>query len=246
MKNTASDFEAVDSPTGEGSGGKVSRGAATSDSLLRAALRLMAANGYHGVSVRKICQEADVNLALLTYHFNTKAGVLRAIFERWATGINGERMRMLKELDERYPEGDPPLEDLLEAFIGPTFAAASSKNEDELNFLRLSGRLATDPTHEVREAIAAVYDEAAALFTRRLRQTCPHLSEREFLLRLVFLYGAMVYTRSQTGRVDSLAATLMMAPPDPAGPWTTRYLIKFLAAGLRLPATDDGDQSKTS
>jgi AcrR family transcriptional regulator len=211
------------------------RGAATSEGILRAALRLMAESGYNGVSLRRICLEADVNLALMNYHFGSKAQLLQAIFERWAAGINAERMRLLRALDERHPQSQPPLEDLLHAFIAPTLAASKTDREDVVHFLRLSGRLATDPTPEVRSVIAAVYDEAAVKFARTLRQACAHLSTEEYLMRLIFLYGAMVYTRSETGRVDSLARKLGEEPPKTSVHEAGKYLVPFLAAALRAP-----------
>ena len=218
-----------------GAAPRQARGVATSEGILRAALRLMAENGYNGVSLRRICLEAGVNLALMNYHFGSKAQLLQAIFQRWAAGINRERMRLLQELDERFPHGTPPLEELLSAFIVPTLRASRTDREDELHFLRLSGRLATDPTPEVRHVIAEVYDEAAVKFVRTLHQACPHLSEEEFLLRLIFLYGAMVYTRSETGRVDSLAQKLGMESPRTSVHEAGKYLVPFLAAGLRAP-----------
>jgi AcrR family transcriptional regulator len=211
------------------------RGVATSEGILRAALRLMAESGYNGVSLRRICQEADVNLALMNYHFGSKAQLLQAIFERWASGINAERMRLLQELDDRHPGGEPPMEDLLHAFIAPTLAASRTEREDVLHFLRLSGRLATDPTPEVRSVIASVYDEAAVKFARTLRKACDHLSTEEYLMRLVFLYGTMVYTRSETGRVDSLARKLGETPPKTSVHEAGKYLVPFLAAALRAP-----------
>lgn len=214
------------------------RGAVTSDRILRAALRLMAESGYNGVSLRSIGLEARVNLALMSYHFGSKAQLLQAIFERWGSGINAERLRQLEEVEARHPKGDPPLEDLLHAFIVPTLTASKTEREDELHFIRLSGRLATDPTPEVRQAIAGVYDSSAVKFARMLRAACPHVSTDEFLLRLIFLYGAMVYTRSQTGRVDSLADKLGIKPPKTSVHDAGRYLVPFLAAALRAPAVD--------
>jgi AcrR family transcriptional regulator len=211
------------------------RGIATSDGILRSALRLMAENGYNGVSLRRICLDAGVNLALMNYHFGSKAQLLLAIFQRWGGGINEERMRQLGGLDERHPDGRPPLEELLQAFIEPTLKASKTDREDELHFLRLSGRLATDPTPEVRAAIAQVYDLSAVKFARSLRDACPHLSTEELLQRLIFLYGAMVYTRSETGRVDSLAHKLGLKPPRTSVHEAGKYLVPFLAAGLRAP-----------
>ena len=214
------------------------RGVATSDGILRAGLRLIAENGYNGVSLRRICLEAGVNLALLNYHFGSKAQLLRAIFERWASGINLERMRLLQEVDARHPKGAAPLEELLFAFIVPTLAASKTDKEDELHFLRLSGRLATDPTPEVRTAIADIYDSAAVKFAGSLRQACSHLGTEEFLMRLIFLYGAMVYTRSETGRVNSLANELELQTPTTSAHEAGKYLIPFLAAALRAPAAE--------
>jgi AcrR family transcriptional regulator len=220
------------------------RGAATSESILRAALRLMADSGYNGVSLRKIGIEAGVNLALMNYHFGSKAQLLQALFERWGSGINAERLRQLEDLEARYPDGKPPLEDLLHAFIAPTLTASKTEREDELHFIRLSGRVATDPTPEVRQAIAGVYDSSAVKFARMLREACPHLSSEEFLLRLVFLYGAMVYTRSQTGRVDSLADKLGMKPPKTSVHDAGKYLVPFLAEAIRAPAVDAAAPAK--
>ncbi|MBS0382391.1 MAG: TetR family transcriptional regulator, partial [Proteobacteria bacterium] len=213
------------------------RGKATSEGILRAALRLMADNGYNGVSLRRICLEAEVNLALMNYYFGSKAQLLTAIFERWAAPINAERRRLLEEVDARHPDGKPPLEELLHAFIVPTLTASNTNLEDELSFVRLSGRLATDPTPEVRKAIANVYDEAGVKFARSLRQACMHLDTEEFRMRLMFLYGAMVYTRSETGRVDSLTEKLGLSPQRVSVHEAGKYLVPFLAAALRAPAT---------
>jgi AcrR family transcriptional regulator len=213
------------------------RGVTTSDGILRAALRLMAENGYNGVSLRRICIEAGVNLALMNYHFGTKAELLLAIFRRWGAGVAEERLRLLTELQRSHPAGDPPLEDLLHAFIIPALSLSRTDREDELHFLRLSGRLATDPTPEVRRVIAQIHDEAALKFVRSLRQVCSHLSSEEFFMRLIFLYGAMVYTRAEAGRVDSLADKMGVELPRTLVHDAGKYLIPFLAAALRAPPT---------
>jgi AcrR family transcriptional regulator len=211
------------------------RGASTSEGILRAALRLMAENGYNGVSLRKICIEAGVNLALLNYHFGTKAQLLLAIFQRWGAGVAHERMRLLTRLEAQHPGGHPPMEELLHAFLVPALSLSRADLDDELHFLRLSGRLATDPTPEVRMVIAQIHDEAALKFVRSLRNACSHLSSEEFFMRLIFLYGAMVYTRAEAGRVDSLAHKMGVELPRALVHDAGKFLIPFIAAGLRAP-----------
>lgn len=47
--------------------------------ILSAAAKLFDIHGYHGTSVRKIAEEADVNVALISYHFQGKQGVLETL-----------------------------------------------------------------------------------------------------------------------------------------------------------------------
>ncbi|QGQ93724.1 TetR/AcrR family transcriptional regulator [Paenibacillus psychroresistens] len=49
--------------------------------ILLAAKSLFAKYGYEGTSVRKICEEAGANIALVSYYFGGKENVFLAIFE---------------------------------------------------------------------------------------------------------------------------------------------------------------------
>lgn len=51
------------------------------DQILRAAKTLFAKKGYDGTSVRQICEEANVSLALVSYHFGGKENVFAALFD---------------------------------------------------------------------------------------------------------------------------------------------------------------------
>ena len=49
-------------------------------SILKVAERLFADQGFHGTSVRDIAQEADVNIAMISYYFGSKEKLLETIF----------------------------------------------------------------------------------------------------------------------------------------------------------------------
>jgi AcrR family transcriptional regulator len=49
--------------------------------ILRAALRLFAAHGYAGTSIRMIAESAGISVGLLYNYFQSKADLLRALFE---------------------------------------------------------------------------------------------------------------------------------------------------------------------
>ena len=223
------------------------KGEATREKILSVATRLLAEQGYNGVSLRQVCTEAEVNLALMSYHFGTKEKLLLAIFERGTRLINEERARNIESLEESTASGaTADLEAILEAFVDPTMKATSPANPDDLNFLRLSGRMASDPTPEVRHVISKVYDHVALRFVRLLRAACKHLDDREFFMRLVFFYGAMLYTRADTGRVNSIAEQMSVSIGPLSGIEASHLMIPFLAAGFRAPATPHATASKSA
>lgn len=49
--------------------------------ILKVAERLFADQGFHGTSVRDIAQEADVNIAMISYYFGSKDKLLETIFK---------------------------------------------------------------------------------------------------------------------------------------------------------------------
>lgn len=54
--------------------------------ILLAAKRLFAKNGFDGTSVRQICDEAGVNVALVSYHFGGKDNMFAALFKAFFPG----------------------------------------------------------------------------------------------------------------------------------------------------------------
>ncbi|MEC0370410.1 TetR/AcrR family transcriptional regulator [Paenibacillus chibensis] len=49
--------------------------------ILQAAKKLFSKNGFNGTTVRQICDEANVSLALVSYHFGGKENVFYEIFD---------------------------------------------------------------------------------------------------------------------------------------------------------------------
>lgn len=54
--------------------------------ILEAAVSLFAKRGYAAVGVREIASEAGVNLAMISYYFDGKIGVLKALMEQFFDG----------------------------------------------------------------------------------------------------------------------------------------------------------------
>ncbi|MEU9339957.1 TetR/AcrR family transcriptional regulator [Streptomyces sp. NPDC048278] len=75
---------------------RAERGGATREAIMDAAERLYAEHGMHAVSNRQISEAADQgNSAAVTYHFGSKADLVRAIARRHATQMEAARLDMV-------------------------------------------------------------------------------------------------------------------------------------------------------
>jgi AcrR family transcriptional regulator len=55
--------------------------------IINAAEKLFAIKGFDGASVRDIAQEADINVAMISYYFGSKEKLMEAVFEERTTNI---------------------------------------------------------------------------------------------------------------------------------------------------------------
>jgi AcrR family transcriptional regulator len=195
--------------------------------LLDAAERLFADYGFKGVSVRSIVEKAGVNLGAIPYYFGTKENLFKEVFYRRAVPLQAEREALLRGLQAARRR--PTIEDVLWALLEPAFRAARGNEA----FRRLLGRASMDPTPEVSKLLAEIYTPDFTVVPKHLRTVCPHLTAHEFYWRLNCLYGVMLFVLADTGKIQTLAGrTFDTSSPDIA----LKYVIPFLAAGLRAPA----------
>jgi AcrR family transcriptional regulator len=103
---------------------------ATREALLNAAERLFAEHGVHAVAGPRISEAAGQgNNAAVSYHFGTKADVIRAIVRKHTEQIEQGRVRMMEDLDESADLRDwiacmvRPLTEHLESLGNPTWYA---------------------------------------------------------------------------------------------------------------------------
>jgi AcrR family transcriptional regulator len=84
-----------------------STGEATRELLMVTAERLFAMNGVEGVTLREIQAAAgQANSSVITYHFGSQAGLVRALLEFRYRKINARRAELLQEARDRGVAGD--------------------------------------------------------------------------------------------------------------------------------------------
>jgi AcrR family transcriptional regulator len=77
--------------------------------ILEAAIRLFARKGFSATGVREIAREAKVNVAMISYYFGSKRGILEATLDLF--------FQRYLEVVERALDGDDPPEQKMRRFI---------------------------------------------------------------------------------------------------------------------------------
>jgi AcrR family transcriptional regulator len=200
----------------------------TRERLLDTAERLFAEHGYQATTMRTVTAGATANIAAVNYHFGSKQALLAAVVHRALGPVVEERRRRLDALDAA---GDPSVEAIVDAIIGPMIERVGAEPSTAL-VLRLVGRLLVDPDPEMRALIKNEVSEAERRQLGLLERALPALPREELWLRMRSMFA--VVGAHLTGAFDVPAACL---PLDGDRDALRARLVTFLAAGLRAPAT---------
>ncbi len=207
---------------------------AARDRILAVASRLFADHGISGVGLRTITSDAGVNLAAVNYHFGSKEGLLEALFDQHARPIVEARLQLLEACREATGRS-PLLEQLLNAFLRPSFVVGAESGPHGLAFTRLRARLAAEGEQTARRILSRAFDASSRRFVDAIDAALPGLPRAEVEWRFHFLLGTMAYTMADNGRIRTITG----GSCDPGDhERALRHLIPFLAAGFRSPAVE--------
>src|SRR5580692_187637 len=92
----------------------IAKPADTKTRILDAAEKLFGKNGFDATSLRDITADADVNLAAVNYHFQTKDSLIDAVIARRIEPVNRKRLELLESAGP-----NPNIEQILIAFLAP-------------------------------------------------------------------------------------------------------------------------------
>src|SRR5262245_18806357 len=92
----------------------------TRERILRTGERLFAERGFNGVSVRELAAAAQVNIASIGYHFDSKECLLSEVYRRHCEPLIEERLRGLEAASRL--RGRARVAAIIEAFIRPALA----------------------------------------------------------------------------------------------------------------------------
>ena len=193
----------------------------TKSKILDAAERLFGMKGFESTSLRDITAEAQVNLAAVNYHFQSKDSLIDAVIARRLEPVNRRRIEMLEDAGP-----NPTLEQILRAFL----AAPLELKTDAV--VPLLGRIMSDPHQFVEKVYKKHLQAVAERFRREIERALPDLPPAEHQWRLYFTAGVMTHLLSWSKMLPEISGGLCDTSDRTA---LLERVIAFLAAGFRAP-----------
>ena len=199
----------------------------TKSRILDAAEKLFGMNGFEATSLRDITSEADVNLAAINYHFQSKESLMDAIVVRRIEPVNKRRMELL---DAAGP--NPALEEILAAFMAPVMKVKTDA------MVPLMGRILSNPDLFVDRVFLKHLAPVSQRFSEVLSKALPDLPPSEVLWRLHFSVAVMTHTMLW-GKVFPKITNGVCDISDREA--LLDRAVRFVAAGFRAPASKGSD-----
>jgi AcrR family transcriptional regulator len=197
-----------------------------------AAEQVFASYGFEGASMRLIAEQAGVAQALLHYHFQSKAALHAAVFERRSSTINDRRARLLDQLFGGA--ASPSLEDVLEILFLPVATLGEEHRGDYDSFQQMVIAVSVGSDRRSIELMTRYYDPIARRFIEAFQTVVPGLSEKSAIWSYLFALGARMQAQSRSNRAARLAKS--KKPDDVAA--VSAFLASFVAAGIRQAAIE--------
>jgi AcrR family transcriptional regulator len=192
----------------------------TKTRILDAAEKLFGEKGFDATSLRDITTEADVNLAAVNYHFQTKESLIEAVILRGAAPVNGRRLAMLEAAGPKAT-----IEQIVEAFVAPVL------EYDFQPMAPLMARVLSSP-----EIMQRVFKHHIEMLSRRfvdaIGVALPELSQSERMWRLHFTAGAMAHTVTRAPVMRDLFGGVLNINDRQL---LIARVVRFAAAGFRAP-----------
>jgi hypothetical protein len=144
--------------------------------------------------------------------------------------LNEKRLALLSEAEARAGVQPVPLETVLEALIRPAVEQGFSTPDGTAAFMRLLGRMFSEPNPGIQPAIHALMDELRLRFDAALLRASPGLTAEELFWRMSFVIGTLHHSLFLCGKLDCLPPALRH---ELDADLLTKRLVSFAAAGFR-------------
>ncbi len=199
------------------------------DRILDAAEALFAKHGFEGVSMRKVAEVADVDLALSSYHFGNKRGLFDAVLLRRAEVLNETRLAALERCKTEAGKDGPTVEAIINAFLEPLLAHGYQEDEGWRHYFELVAQV-NSSFEWGGQLMTKYFDPLVRKFMEALKQALPNADPADLYWCYHFLSGALTLTFAHTGRIDQLSEGVAKSEDMVAA---YERMVPFVAAGFK-------------
>jgi len=167
----------------------------TRERILKAAERIYAASGFHGMSLRDVTVLAGVNLAAVNYHFGSKDKLIVALADRRLTPINTDRLARLDRLREKHGHEPIPVRELVGALIDPMFKALRQGKNNRAIMVRLVAQMLIDDPRRFAHIHKTFYKPVLDRYHDELQRTIPQLNSHQVNARFFCAFATVLGLR---------------------------------------------------
>lgn len=201
----------------------------TRERILDAAEELFAHHGFEGVSIRQIMTKAEADVSLAYYHFDSKRDLFDQVMLRRVEYLNEIRLKALAEVEERHPDDEPTVEEIIGAFTRPLLVLLAEDHDEWSHYYQLIAQINNSPDRG-GELMSRYFDPLVSRFIDALKRALPESDPVDLYWSYHFLSGALTLTFAETGRIDNLSGGICKST-DVAS--VIDRMPEFLAAGFR-------------
>lgn len=200
----------------------------TKTKILDAAERLIVELGADKASMRKITEEAGVNVAAINYHFGTKDNLVSAIVTRFLTPLEKEQTRLIQVVMAEADDNAPMVEDLLRSQLEPLYAFTVA-HPDWMNVFHQFAA-AYDNEDVFKQNLKNILETKLLYLADCLGKALPEIPKMTLLRRIAFFrISAFGIMQGECMMEESIA--VLGIDRDPKA--MLEELIRYIAAGLR-------------
>lgn len=191
----------------------------TKTRILDTAERLFGLKGFEATSLRDITAEAQVNLAAVNYHFQSKDSLLDAVIARRVEPVTRRRFEML---DAAGP--NPTVEQILTAFLEPVLDIGLECA------VPLIGRILSSPNLFVDRVYKRHFVTVSERFRAAMLRVLPDSPTDNVLWGLLFTVGAMTHMMALSQVLPDITDGVCTMADRPS---VVARAVRFMAAGFR-------------
>lgn len=211
----------------------------TKTRILDAAERLITEFGAEKASLRKITDEAGVNIAAINYHFGSKNNMISAIMERFLAPLSRELHQSLDRVLTGAENQAPELEAVIRAYLTPLLGF-SLRCPDHQNFFIQIYRY-YDDKDVFMQSIRGIVEKDINYYAQAFLKALPQIPEQTVLLRLAFFRNTAFGIMEGDCVMEESIGVLGL---DPGREEMIEEMVAYAAAGFRADVKDKSSTIK--